>query len=138
MDKYHKLNKNEEKYVSDLYHNPKSAVGYSNPYALYKYIKKENKYKNITLSQVKKWLQTQDSYTLFKEPRNINKHDHRFIPETINSNLDADIAHIPDFGPQNKGYTKFIAVFDIFSKKAYTELIKDQKADTIVEGLEKI
>ena len=137
MDKYHKLTKEQESYLDNLYTNTKSSVSYSSPYALYKHIKNEGKHK-IPLSQIKKWLQTKDTYTLFKEPRNQNKQTYKYIPETINSDLDIDISHIPHYEKENDGYSKFILLIDIFSKKVYTEPVKNLTADEIISAFKKI
>ena len=48
-----------EKYLQDIYVDPAS---FSNPQTLYKVAKKEGKYK-ISHSQIKKWIQKQESYS---------------------------------------------------------------------------
>ena len=51
-----------EKYLRDIYVDPAHPASFSNPQILYKVAKKEGKYK-IFHSQIKKWIQNQESYS---------------------------------------------------------------------------
>ena len=51
-----------EKYLRDIYLDPSHPAGFSNPRTLYKVVKKEGKHK-ISHSQIKKWIQKQESYS---------------------------------------------------------------------------
>ena len=53
---------NREKYLQDIYVDPAYPASLRNPQTLYKVAKKEGKYK-ISHSQIKKWIQKQESYS---------------------------------------------------------------------------
>ena len=59
---------NWERYLKDIYVDPALPASLSNPQTLYKVAKKEGKYK-ISHSQIKKWIQKQESYSRNKRVR---------------------------------------------------------------------
>ena len=61
-DSVYKKMSNWEKYPRDIYLDPSHPASFSNPQTLYKVAKKEGKYK-ISHSQIKKWIQKQESYS---------------------------------------------------------------------------
>ena len=56
---------NWEKYLKDIYLDPSHPASFGSPDHLYKTVKKEGKHK-ISHSQIKKWIQKQESYSLNK------------------------------------------------------------------------
>ena len=60
-----------EKYLKDIYLDPAHPASFSNPQTLYKIAKKEGKHK-ISNSQVKKWIQKQESYSRNKSVKEIS------------------------------------------------------------------
>ena len=56
---------NWEKYLNDIYLDPSHPASFGSPDRLYKIVKKEGKHK-ISHSQIKKWIQKQESYSLNK------------------------------------------------------------------------
>ena len=65
---------NWEKYLKDIYLDPSHPASYINPLTLYKAVKKEGKYK-ISHSQIKKWIQKQESYSRNKSVKEISKEE---------------------------------------------------------------
>ena len=53
---------NWEKYLKDIYLDPTHPDSFGSPDHLYQLVKKEGKYK-ISHSQIKKWIQKQESYS---------------------------------------------------------------------------
>ena len=135
MDNNKKLTKEKIAYLSNLFHNPKEATSYRSPYYIFKHVQKEKKYK-ITLLQIKKWLESQDTYTLFKETRTKkNDQSGRLIVEGLGF-LDIDVAHMR-YPEENKNYLILVAV-DVFSSKTYGELIKNEQSYEIIRALASI
>ena len=56
---------NWEKYLKEIYLDPSHPASFGSPARLYKIVKKEGKYK-LSHSQIKKWIQKQQSYSLNK------------------------------------------------------------------------
>ena len=54
---------NWEKYLKDIYLDPSHPASFGGPDRLYKIVKKEGKHK-ISHSQIKRWIQKQESYSL--------------------------------------------------------------------------
>ena len=54
---------NWEKYLKEIYLDPSHPASFGSPERLYKIVKKEGKYK-LSHSQIKKWIQKQQSYSL--------------------------------------------------------------------------
>ena len=61
-----------EKYLRDIYLDPSHPASFSNPQTLYKVAKKEARYR-ISHSQIKKWIQKQESYSRNKCQKEISK-----------------------------------------------------------------
>ena len=51
-----------EKYLAKIYLDPSHPASFGSPLQLYKNVKKECRY-NISHSQIKKWIQKQESYS---------------------------------------------------------------------------
>ena len=56
---------NWEKYLKDIYLDPSHPASFGSPDHLYKIVKNEGKHK-ISHSQIKKWIQKKESYSLNK------------------------------------------------------------------------
>ena len=53
----------EEKYLSELCHNPESAASFGGVDFIYRAVKNDAKYQ-ISRNKIRSWLQKQDAYTL--------------------------------------------------------------------------
>ena len=127
---------NWEKYLKDIYLDPSHPASFSNPVTLYKVVKKEGKYK-ISHSQIKKWLQKQESYSRNKSVKR-NFQRGRVIVSGIDDQFDADLASLVYYSDDNDGYKYLLVVIDIFSRYAWVEPLKDKTAVQIVSAFDKI
>ena len=58
-----------DEYLSNVYFNPKSPASFTSKSKLWHYIKtQKDKPKTLTLSKLNKWLQNQDTASVFKQP----------------------------------------------------------------------
>ena len=115
---------NWEKYLKDIYLDPSHPASFGSPDHLYKIVKKEGKHK-ISHSQIKKWIQKQESYSLNKGVKRKFQRG-RVVVEGID---DAD---------ENDGYKYLLVGIDIFSRYAWVEPLKDKTANKIVKACDKI
>ena len=127
---------NWEKYLRDIYLDPSHPASFSNPQTLYKVAKKEGKYK-ISHSQIKKWIQKQESYSRNKSVKRKFQRG-RVIVAGIDDQFDADLASLVYYANDNDGYKYLLVVIDIFSRYAWVQLLKDKTAPEIVNGFDKI
>ena len=127
---------NWEKYLKDIYLDPANPASFSNPQRLYKYIKKEGKFK-ISHSQIKKWIQKQESYSRNKSVKR-NFQRGRVIVSGIDDQFDADLASLVYYADENDGFKYLLVVIDIFSRYAWVQPLKDKTASQIVDAFKKI
>lgn len=79
---------------------------------------------------VRKWLISQDAYTLHKQPRR------RFVRrKTVSTGVDdlwqADLVDLSSISRQNDGYKFILTVIDVFSKYAFAFPLKNKLATTV-------
>ena len=55
-------------YLKEIYYNPKHAASFSSPIKLHQFLKSESNYE-LSLKDIKKWLSTQEPYTLHRSVR---------------------------------------------------------------------
>ena len=127
---------NWEKYLKEIYLDPSHPASFSNPQTLYKVAKKEGKYK-ISHSQIKKWIQKQESYSRNKSVKR-NFQRGRVIVAGIDDQFDADLASLVYYADQNDGYKYLLVVIDIFSCYAWVQPLKDKTATQIVNAFNEI
>ena len=99
-------------------------------------LKKEEKYR-LSHSQIKRWLQKQNSYSINKTAKR-NFQRSRVIVSGIDDQFDADLASFIPYSDDNDGYKYLLVVIDIFSRHAWIEPIKDKTANEIVKAFNKI
>ena len=125
-----------ERYLRKIYLDPSQPGSFGSPLQLYKNVKKEGKYK-ISHSQIKKWIQKQESYSRNKKVRRGFQRG-QVIVEGIDDQFDADLASLIDYADNNDGYKYLLVVIDIFSRFAWVQPLKDKTAVEIVKAFDKI
>ena len=127
---------NWEKYLKSIYFDPSHPASFGGPDRLYKIVKKEGKY-TISHSQIKKWIQKQESYSRNKGVKR-NFQTGRVIVAGIDDQFDADLASLIYYADDNDGYKYLLVVIDIFSRYGRVQLLKDKTAKEIVSAFDKI
>ena len=103
---------------------------------MYQNVKKEGKFK-ISHSQIKRWIQKQESYSRNKGAKR-NFQRGRVIVAGIDDQFDADLASLSFYSDDNDGYKYLLVVIDIFSRYGWVEPLKDKTAVEIVNAFDKI
>ena len=127
---------NWEKYLEKIYFDPAHPASYEGPLRLYKYVKKEGKYK-ISHSQIKNWIQKHESYSRNKGVKR-NFQRGRVIVAGIDDQFDVDLASLASYADENDGYKYLLVVIDIFSRYGWVEPLKDKTSNEIVNAFSKI
>ena len=128
------MSKQNDKFstLQSIYENPLNVGSFSSVYKLYKSGKAINA--NITLQDTRKFLSTQDSYTLHKPTKKTFLTQQILAPKPkviISMDL-IDIKNISEF---NDGFKYLILYVDVFSKYLSTIPILDKTKESILMGL---
>ena len=102
---------NWEKYLKDIYLDPSHPASFGGPDCLYKIVKKEGKHK-ISHSQIKRWIQKQESYSLNKGIKRKFQRG-RVVVEGIDDQFDINLASLIYYADENDGY-KYLLVVSLF------------------------
>ena len=127
---------NWEKYLKEIYVDPSHPASFDSPERLYKIVKKEGKYK-LSHSQIKKWIQKQQSYSLNKNVKRSFQRG-RVVEEGIDDQFDIDLASLIYYANENDGYKYLLVVIDILCRYGWVEPLKDKTAKEIVNAFDKI
>ena len=125
----------DEKYLHQLYYNPKYRTAFSGASKLWRYIKLHGK--NITKRQLYAWLTKQDVYT--------SHHPiiHRFarkrvVTRGINDVWDVDLMDMTNLAQYNDGITFIVIFIDIFSRFLYVEPMKNKSTKETLKAIKAV
>lgn len=129
------MDRSDEKYLHELYYNPKHRTAFSSANNLWKFIKLHGK--NISKKELNEWLSKQDVYT--------SHHPiiHRFarrkvVTRGINDVWDVDLMDLTDFADDNDGVKYLLICIDIFSRYLYVEPIKNKSTANTLHAIKNI
>ena len=113
--KVKKLTKAQATYVDDLYTSVSKPGALSSIKNLYKLIKSENKYKNITLAMLAQYMKKSDVYTMYKAPSKRAPAQSRLFSLSINHTHQSDLIHLDRYADENDGYVAILLCIDFTS-----------------------
>ena len=123
-------------YLKEIYSNPKHASAFSSPQQLYRYVKRDGKFR-LNLKVINKWLQSQEVYTTNRKiTRKIRRR--RVIAPYIDFMWDIDTANFQKLTKSNSGYGYFILAIDVMSRYVWTCPIKRTTGAEVSRALEEI
>ncbi len=125
-----------EKYLRQIYYDPKHPASYSSPGKLYRAVITAGKY-DISKAQIKKWLQSQETYTLHRAIRRKFKRN-KVIAPMMNYQWEIDLADLKHHASENSGYKYFLAAIDVMSRYAYTRKLKTKNSSEVLEAFKSI
>mgnify|MGYP001560562868 CR=1 FL=1 len=137
---YNRLSKKEKRYLKELYLDSTKVGSLGTPYSLYKLVKKEGKYKNLTLSEIKSFLSSLDVYTVFKQVKVPKKSQGpKLYASKIDSIWQGDLLHFNDkYKKFNNGFVAILLVLDVFSRFCWFAKLKSTNADDLIKGFKEI
>jgi hypothetical protein len=135
-----KLTSEDERKISEFYLNPSKPGAYASASKLYKAMRKK-----ISLGKIKKFLQSQEAYTVLKQVRRKFKKS-KVISPHVDYMWDADTANMTFYDKMdekiakqfNDGYRYFLVVIDVFSRFLWTKALKSLKAVETTSALSEI
>ena len=122
-------------YLKRVYHDPGHKAGFATLEKLHDAAKADGKlYKK---SAIRKWLQSNDTYTLYK-PQRKNFPTRKTVAYGIDDVHQADLADMSNHSKSNNGVTFLLCVIDVLSKKAWVLPLKSKSAASMVKAFKKL
>ena len=118
-----------------IYSDPSSAGSYSGESGFIRALK--DKKVNATKTQIRKFLQTKDAFTLHK-PKRLQYPRKKVRVTGINELWQVDLADLSSLKQQNDGFTFILSAIDVFNKQGYMEKLKNKNQYTVAAGFEKM
>ena len=126
----------DEKYLHQLYNNPKHSTAFSSASKLWQYIKLYGRI-YITRKQLYEWLSKQDVYTSHHPILHCFAR-RRVITRGLNDVWDIDLMDMSNLAEHNHGVT-FVAIsIDIFSRYFYIEPIKNKSTKETLQAIKRV
>ncbi len=125
-------------YLKGIYLDTTSPVAFSSPRSVLNYIKAQNKYSNIGVERLTRYMNAFDSYSLTK-----NRPSHRTVTRRYgvmrpNFELEVDLMSIMRFSDDNDGWLYILVAIDVFSKHLYAKPLKDKRGVTVATAMGQI
>lgn len=118
--------------LKKIYTDLRNPASYSSPYKLYKAARKIHD--GIRLEQVKEWLESQDTYTLFRRvPLRFKRVP--VITRGLGYQQQADLVDYAPLKRDNSGVTFLLTIIDCFTRFALAVPIKRKTGPLVAEAL---
>ena len=132
-----RLSKKEKKYLKSVYYDPANQGSLGTAEALYKKTKADGIY-NFTLPEIKLFLSSVDTYTVFKKPKKSRIKTARWISPGLDEIWQSDLIHMDRYASDNNGFIAICIVLDIFSRYMWYAKLKSTSADDLIDAFKKI
>ena len=129
------MTKSMEKTLEEEYYNSSSPAFLAGVDAVYRATKRKDN--RITKGIVKKWLRSQETYTLHKPAKRKYKRG-KIIASKIDERWQADLVDLRSISKYNDGIKYLNVVIDVFSKFAWVIPLKRKGGDDLVEAFKVI
>ena len=117
------------------YTSPVNPSAFGGVMSFYNHLKK--KYEKVKLSTVKKFLESQDVYTLHR-PRLKKFTRGKVFACFIDDNWQMDLCDMRSISKENDGVQHILTIIDVFSKFAWIKLLKNKEGTTVLNALKSI
>ena len=131
-----KLKKANERFLERIYFNPSKSPSFTGPQKLYKFVKLENTH-DITFTEIKRWLQNQNSYSLSRSVKRNFKRNVVLV-EGLDSQWDADLADVSQLADYNNGIHFLLLCVDILSRYVWVRPLKNKSGSAVADGFKSI
>lgn len=119
-----------DKILRSNYFNPSSPSSFGGIQSL-------SKQTRIPISQTKKWLERQDTYTLHKEAK-VNFPRRKTIAFHAYEIFQCDLIDMIKYAKFNKDYKYILTVIDVFSRFAFAFPLKSKHSANIINAFKKL
>ena len=125
-----------DEYLKRIYYDVKHPGSYSSAPKLLKAARADGR-KDVKLKDILLWLRGQDAHTLHK-PVRYNYPRNRVIVDGIDHQWDVDLMDMINLSKYNDGYGYVLIAIDVFSRYAWTVLLKTKRSKDVKEGIEEL
>jgi hypothetical protein len=125
-----------DRYLRELYINPKHPGAYGGVEKLYQAVRKDGKY-DIGRYRIRKWLQNQDLYSLQRGVRHNFKRN-RVMVRGLFYQFDIDLMDMQNLSKTNDGVRFILIAIDVFSRYLWVVPLPDKTAKSVVKALTKV
>ena len=126
------LSEDEQNYLKSIYSDPKKVGSLGSIKSLYRVVKNQHQF-DISLNQIKKWLKSQETYTLHKDiSRKIKRN--KVVVGDINQQWDMDIGDLSKFSTKNRQFKYILLSIDVLSKFIRTVPLKTKGAKEVTNA----
>ena len=87
-------------------------------------------------SKARKWIESQDAYSLHKPF--VRKFKRRKVIANFQDQLQADLVDLKHISKDNDRYRYLLTVIDVFSKRAFVEILRKKDTGAVSQAFEKI
>jgi hypothetical protein len=130
------IRKDHERVLHKLYYTPGSPAAFGSLNRLYQHVRKQRH--DVTRLDVRKWMLSQDTYTLHAPARKrLSIEPRTYVPD-IDDQWCADLADMADLADENEGNKFILTVIDAFSKYAWAQPMKNKSGPTTAEAFKAI
>jgi len=121
--------------INKIYTDPKSAGGFSGVENLFTELRK--KYPGISKADVRKFLEGNRTYTLFKQ-RRVHFKRSKFVPAGFLTDLQVDLGDFQKLALGNEGFRYLLVGVDVLSRRLFTAPVKSKTSGHMIDGFEQI
>ena len=125
-----------EDYLASIYYDPRHPASFAGPKKLHRVVQKEGKH-NISLYKIKKWLQSQETYSMQRGVRR-NFTRNRVIVTGIDDQWDADLMDMTRYAKYNDNIHFILVVIDVFSKYVWLQPLQNKRGPSVAEAFRNI
>ncbi|KAK3105391.1 hypothetical protein FSP39_024116 [Pinctada imbricata] len=123
-------------HLKEIYFEVKTPISYAGPTKIYRYLRKEGKYK-VGLSSIKQWLQDIDAYSL-QRPQRYKFKRNRVISRGIDYLWDVDLADVSNLAKENVRIKYLLVIIDVFSRFLWVQPLQSKQHGPVLEALNKV
>ena len=123
-------------YLEKIYFDPRHPASFKGANKVHQIVKEEGRH-NISLSQIRTWLQNQESFTLNKPIRRAFRRL-RVIVSGLRDQYEADLADMQKLKDKNDGIRFLLVVIDVFSRMMWVEPLTTKSEDEVIKAFKKI
>lgn len=125
-----------EIYLRQIYFDPRHPGSFKGAHKLFEVVKEEGKHA-ISLRDIKRWLQNQESFSLGKPVRRAFRRL-KVIVQGMGDQYEADLADMQKFKNDNNGVRFLLVVIDVFSRFIWVETLRSKGQEDVISAFRKI
>jgi transposase InsO family protein len=125
-------------YLNNIYFNSESPASFSGVGKLWQYIKnKDDKPAGLDYNVLAKWLKSRTTHLVHSKPALKFPTEH-IIMSHIDEMFEADLIDMTNYSKYNRPYNYILTVIDVFSRFAWTKILKSKSGDDVTNAFAEI